>query len=81
MDVNGGTRQITLSVSLRGTLADEYVHRHKQDPQMATVWLRKVCKEATSQTNHPTFLVRMEAPSGKMIIGKRLEVGMYPPDW
>lgn len=81
MQIHGGTQRVQLDVSLRGTLADEYVHRNRQDPAMATAWLRAILKDATSQSNHPTFLVKFDPSAQKLILGKRQEVGMYLPDW
>ena len=80
--IQAGSRRVSLDVSLRGTLADEYVRRARQDRAMADAWVRAICNEATTSSNHPTFIVKMDTTDmGKLIIGKRLEVGMYPPDW
>lgn len=81
MEVHGGKRGVSLDVSLRGTLAQEYVRRNEQDAKMATAWLRALLADVTTTANHPTFVLKLDTKTGKLIVGRRTEVGMYPPDW
>jgi hypothetical protein len=81
--VTGDTRRYELPVSLRGTLAHEYLMRNQDNPAKASVWIRQLVKDAFD--HHPELLTKLEVnrntQTRRYLIGRRDEVGMYPPDW
>jgi hypothetical protein len=83
MSLNGGTQQVQLPVSLRGTLAQEYVILNEQNAGKATVWLRQLVGDALKGDVSLRVLVQLTKATGhkRYIIGRRDEVGRYPPDW
>lgn len=83
MRVNGGAQQIQLPVSLRGTLAQEYVMLHEHDAAKATVWIRELVADAFRKDPDLLVLVQLnlEKKTKRYLIGRKDEVGKYPPDW
>lgn len=72
-----------INIGLRGTLAEEYEFRVKENPTQATVWVRKITAAAFAKD--PDFLVKVElnipTKEKRYLIGRKSEVGMYPPHW
>lgn len=72
-----------IQIGLRGTLAEEYEFRHSQNEAAATEWVRVLTQKAFNKD--PDLLVKVElhVHSGekRYLIGRKSEVGMYPPHW
>ncbi len=83
MKVNGEARREELAVSLRGTLAHQYVLLNEHDPAKATVWIRQIVKDAFNKDPDLLVLVQLHQASGskRYLIGRKDEHGSYPPDW
>ena len=73
-----------INIGLRGTLAEEYEFRSKENRAAAAVWVRTITKGALEDKD-PHYLVKVElhveTQKRRYLIGLRSEVGMYPPDW
>ena len=83
MKPNGGVQQGALAVSLRGTLAQQYVVMHEKDHAKATVWIREIVKDAFDKDPGLLVLVQLNKDTGhkRYLIGRKDEYGRYPPDW
>jgi hypothetical protein len=76
-----------INIGLRGTLAEEYEFRVKENPVAAGVWVRKITQAAFDKD--PDLLVKVElhiddevrGRGKRYLIGRRSEIGMYPPHW
>lgn len=62
-------------VSLRGTLAMNYMEylKGKQSLLETRLFLEKILKDDSC--------LKVSDADGKIIVGKRSEVGKFPPDW
>lgn len=83
VQISGGGKRTELPVSLRGTLAQEYLIRQQENEHKASVWIRKLVEDAGS--GHPELELRLEhntiTGTKRFLIGRKDEVGMFPPDW
>ena len=83
MKTNGGIQRLQMAVSLRGTLAQQYVIMAKEDHAKATVWIREIVKDAFDKDPGLLVLVQLNKDTGhkRYLIGRKDEYGRYPPDW
>ena len=83
MKANGGIQRLEMAVSLRGTLAQQYVIMAEQDHAKATVWIREIVKDAFNKDPNLLVLVQLnrETHSKRYLIGRKDEYGKFPPDW
>lgn len=73
-DVNNVSKTMQeMRVSLRGKLATDYIRLRNNNPEAASKWVRKVCKDAVN--GHPQLAYKM-VPDLREPTGKRFMVGM-----
>ena len=66
---------VTLSISLRGSLADEYLKlRSACDGESAEQFIEQLI------VSEDPDLVRAQEPAA-LVIGRASELGQFPPDW
>lgn len=66
------------NISLRGTLAAEF-YKRSLDPGITPLELEEFVSQLA--TSDSADILRIQNDNAMILIGKRSEVGKFPPDW